>query len=104
MKQATRIMVDSCKDMIIGYGETVKIFKSLRSLAGKPGQRRSYKRLKELGMTLIFTPTPEPFSNILGLSIIGVAKYLEWCSLPLTICDLTEEGRKIFENLRLTSH
>ncbi len=101
MDNATHALIGSCMCTLSAYCELKKTFKNLQSLAGKPGQRRSYKRLKEIGLTLILTPTPEPFSDLLGLSILGAAKYLEWHSPPLTLSDIAEESRTIFKNMRL---
>lgn len=101
MREATRLLVASYEELISGYEDTIKNLKSLRSLAGKPSQRRSYNRLKELGITLILTPTPEPLSDVIGISILGIAKFLETHSSPLTLCDLAEESRTIFRNLRV---
>ncbi|MEM4234843.1 MAG: hypothetical protein QXU75_06820 [Candidatus Methanomethylicaceae archaeon] len=101
MRQATRALVGSCEEVLSAYCELQRTLKSLKSLAGKPGQRRSYKRLKEIGMTMLLTPTPEPFSDIIGISVLGIAKYLEWRSPPLTLSDVGEEIRTTFKNMRL---
>jgi len=52
-------------------------------------------------MTMILTPTPEPFSDIIGISLLGIAKYLEWRSPPLTLSDIGEEFRTTLKNIRI---
>ncbi len=68
VRQSTRALVGSYEETFSMLYELQTTLKSLKSLSGKPGQRRSYKRLKEIGMTMILTPTPEPFSDIIGIS------------------------------------
>lgn len=101
MRQATRALMGTCEETLTACREFQTTLKSLKSLAGKPGQRRSYRRLKEIGTALLLTPTPEPFSDIIGLSLLGIAKYLEWHSPPLTLSDLGEELRTVLKNLNL---
>ncbi|MGC8936671.1 MAG: hypothetical protein ACP5KV_04825 [Candidatus Methanomethylicaceae archaeon] len=101
MRQATSCLVGSCKDVISAYSELQENLKGLKRLVGKPGQRRSYERLKEIGLALILTPTPEPFSDVIGASILAFAKYLERRSPPLTLSDLRDELQKTLRNLHL---
>jgi len=95
------VLVGTCEETLSALCQLQTTLKGLKSLSGKPGQRRSYKRLKEIGMTMILTPTPEPFSNIIGISLLGIAKYLEWRSPPLTLSDIGEEFRTTLKNIRI---
>jgi hypothetical protein len=99
MKKATATLHESCRDSANAYSEVASSVKNMRSLVGKQGQRRSYAGLKSFGTALILAPSPEPFSDVVGLALIGIGTAAERRKPPLTILEMCEESRTIFRGL-----
>lgn len=99
MKKATTALKESCNESLHAYNELSSSLKSIKPLVGKPGPRRSYANLKRIGTTLLLIPSPEPFTDVLGLALIGAGVAAERRPPPLTIAELCEESRSVFKGL-----
>ncbi len=99
MKDACRALVDSCKDSAKAYEELDTGLRSLKGIVGSSGQRRSYKNLKRLGVAIILAPSPEPFTDLVGLALIGAGEAGERFRSPLTLSDMPEESYSLFKSL-----
>lgn len=99
MRSSTKMFVDS----LIEAGNAASCLslelRSLRALVGKPGQRRSLGGLKKVGTALLLTPTPEPFTDIAGLALIGIGALADRLGPPMTISEMSEEARSLFSSL-----
>ena len=100
MKQASKAISSSFQDSISAYDEMIRNLRSVQGLMGKPGRKRgSYNHLKRIGTAIILAPSPEPFTDLVGLALIGIAKGAEKHRPPLTICEMGEEGRSILKGI-----
>ena len=103
MKKTTAILHESCCESTYAYGEVSSSIKNVRTLVGKQGQSRSYAGLKNIGTALILAPSPEPFTDVVGLALIGIGTAAERRKPPLTIMEMCEESRTIFKGLSSSS-
>ncbi|MDH7556143.1 MAG: hypothetical protein ACQXXL_07155 [Candidatus Methanosuratincola sp.] len=102
MRSATRILADSAADAGSAASEVELGLRSLRALVGEPGKRRSLGNIKKVGTALLLTPTPELFSDIAGLALIGIGALAErWCC-PMTVSEMSREAGVIFRSLLCT--
>jgi len=99
MKKATMALKECCNESLHAYNELSSSLKSVKPMVGKPGQRKSYANLKHIGTTLLLIPSPEPFTDVLGLALIGAGVAKERYPPPLTIAELCEESRSVFKGL-----
>jgi len=100
MRRASQVITNSCQDSISACDELIRNLRSIRSLMGKPGRNsRSHNHLKSIGTAIILAPSPEPFTDLIGLALIGLAKGAEKHKPPLTICEMGEEGRSILRGI-----
>jgi len=99
MKDACRALIDSCKDSSKAYEELDTSLRSLRGVVGSSSQRRSYKNLKRLGVAIMLAPSPEPFTDLVGLALIGASEVGERVRPPLTLSDMPEESYSLFKSL-----
>jgi hypothetical protein len=49
-------------------------------------------------------PSPEPFTDLIGLALIGLAKGAEKHKSPLTICEMGEESRSMLKGIGSSSN
>jgi len=99
MKDACRALVASCKDGAKAYEELDTGLRSLKGVVGSSGQRRSYKNLKRLGVAMLLAPSPEPFTDLVGLALIGAGEVGDRIRSPLTLSDMLEESYSLFKSL-----
>jgi hypothetical protein len=99
MKETNQVLLDSYKDGVHAQKEIDCSLRSLKGLVGKTGQRRSFKNLKRLGTAIILAPSPEPFTDLIGLALIGAGEVGDRLKPPLTISEMSEEGASIFKDL-----
>lgn len=105
LKQASRAIASSCQDSIVAYGELMHNLKSVHGLMGKPGRKSgSYNHLKSIGTAMILAPSPEPFTDLIGLALIGFAKGAEKHKPPLTLCEIGEESHSILKGIRSSNN
>lgn len=104
MKKATATLHQSRQESVKAYTEVVSSVKSVQSLVGKQGQSRSYAGLKTIGTALILAPSPEPFTDAIGLALIGIGTAAERRKPPLTIVEMCEESRTILRGLSSSRH
>jgi len=90
---------ESCIESLHAYNQLASSLKSVKPMVGKPGQMRSHANLKRIGTTLLLIPSPEPFSDVLGLALIGAGVASERRPPPLTIAELCEESKSVFKGL-----
>ncbi len=98
MKDAKRALLESSRDAVCAYGDMAHNLGSVRGLMGRPSKGRACKHLKHIGAALLLTPTPEPFSDAIGLALIGVGTIAERMN-PLTLAGLSEEGGEILREV-----
>ncbi|MCQ8892967.1 MAG: hypothetical protein NQU41_06255 [Candidatus Methanosuratincola sp.] len=99
MRSATRILSESAADAGAAVGEVAFGLRSLRALVGEPGKRRSLGNLKKVGTALLLTPTPEPFSDIAGLALIGIGALAERWGCPMTVSEMSKEAGAVFRSI-----
>ena len=102
MKRAIQAVKESWGDRhetLQACGGLSSSLRSIRPLVGKPNQRGNSAGLKTIGTTLLLIPSPEPFTDVLGLALIGAGVAAERRPPPLTISELCEESRSIFTGL-----
>ena len=99
MKKTAATLHDSCRDSATAYAQVALSVKSVRNLVGKQGQRKNYAGLKSFGTALILAPSPEPFTDVIGLALIGIGTAAERRKPPLTITEMCEESRTILRGL-----
>lgn len=104
MKKATATLHQSCRESTDAYAQVASSVKNVRSLVGKNGQRRSYAGLRSIGTALILAPTPDPFTDVVGLALIGIGTAAERRKPPLTILEMCEESRTVFRGLSSSRH
>lgn len=104
MKKADQALVESCEDGSRAYTDINCSLRSLKSLVGNSGQGRRHKNLKRLGAAIILAPSPEPFTDIIGLALIGAGELGEHHKPPLTITEVGEETGNIFKDLLSSRH
>jgi len=98
-QKAIKILRGSCTDSLRAQTELSTSLKSVRSLIGKPTMKSSDRGLKKIGTALIMVPTPEPFSDIAGLALIGIGMAAERHKPPLTMTELCVEGSSILKGI-----
>ncbi len=98
MEDAKRALLESSRDAACAYEDMAHNLRSVRGLMGRPGKERVCKHLKHVGAALLLTPTPEPFSDAIGLALIGVGTIAEKMK-PLTLAGLSEEGGEILREV-----
>ncbi len=99
MRSAAKILVESAADAGATVCEVELGLRSLRALVGEPGKRRSLGNLKKVGTALLLTPTPEPFSDIAGLALIGIGALAERWLCPMTVSEMSREAGLVFRSL-----
>jgi len=99
MRRASQAVIESCYESLQACSDLICSLRSVQGLMGKPGQRRSYKHLKSMGTAMILAPTPEPFTDLIGLALISVGAAAEKRKTPLTISEMSEEGRSILKGI-----
>jgi len=99
MKKTAATLQESCRDSTMAYSQVATNLKNVRSLIGKHGKRRDYAGLKTFGTALILAPSPEPFTDVVGLALFGIGTAAERRKPPLTILEMCEESRTIFRGL-----
>ncbi|MEN3035410.1 MAG: hypothetical protein ABC537_03810 [Candidatus Methanosuratincola sp.] len=99
MRSATRILSESAADSGTAVGEAALGLRSLRDLVGEPGKRRSLGNLKKVGTALLLTPTPEPFSGIAGLALVGIGALAERWGCPMTVSEMSREAGAVFRSI-----
>ncbi|GEM_PF-743517 len=99
MRAACKALVDSCNDGARAYDEFEAGLRSLKGIVGSSSQRRSCRNLKRLGVAIMLAPSPEPFTDLVGLAMIGAGEVEELLSPPLTLSDMPEAVNSIFESL-----
>lgn len=102
MRSATRSLVESATDAGSAAADIELGLRSLRALVGEPGKRRSLGNLKKVGCALLLTPTPEPFSDIAGLALIGIGALAERWFCPMTVSEMSREAGFIFRSILTT--
>lgn len=102
MRSATKILAESAADAGAAVGEVELGLRSLRALVGQPGKRRSLGNLKKVGTALLLTPTPEPFSDVAGLALIGIGALAERWFCPMTVSEMSREAGLVFRSLLCT--
>jgi hypothetical protein len=104
MKGTAATLHESCRDSTTAYAQVASSVKSIRSLVGKQGTSRNYAGLKKFGTALVLAPSPEPFTDVIGLALIGIGTAAERRKPPLTIMEMCEESRMIFRGLNSSLH
>jgi len=104
MKKSAATLHESCRDSASAYAQVASNMKSVRNLVGKQGTSRNYAGLKSFGTALILAPSPEPFTDVIGLALIGIGTAAERRKPPLTITEMCEESRTIFRGLNSSRH
>ncbi len=104
MKKANQALVESCEDGSNALNGINYSIRSLKGLVGRAGQRGQNRNLKRLGTAIILAPSPEPFTDIIGLALIGAGEIGEHRKPPLTITEVGEETCTIFKDLFSSRH
>jgi hypothetical protein len=105
MKKACEALAASGKENLQAHADLESSLRSLKKIVGKPGQKAGGDRgLKKIGVALLLAPTPEPFSDMVGLALIGIGVASEHHNPPLTLCELGGEGRSILKELEKSRH
>lgn len=104
MKKACEALAESCRDGLQAHSDLESNIRSLKTMVGKPGQRGADKGLKKIGVALLLAPTPEPFTDIVGLALIGIGVASERHKPPLTIFELGEEGHSLIKGIEKSRH
>jgi len=99
MRSSTRNLVESAADAGSAAADIELGLRSLRALVGEPGKRRSLGSLKKVGCALLLTPTPEPFSDLAGLALIGIGALAERWLCPMTVSEMSQEAGFIFRSI-----
>jgi len=99
MKKAIQAMKESCHESFQACDGLSSSLNSIKPLVGKPNRKSNSAGLKTIGTTLLLIPSPEPFTDVLGLALIGAGVAAERRQPPLTITELCEESRSIFKGL-----
>jgi hypothetical protein len=104
MKKTAATLHESCRDSTTAYAQVALSVKNVSNLVGKQGQHRNYAGLKSFGTALMLAPSPEPFSDVIGLALIGIGTAAERRKPPLTITEMCEESRTMLRGLNSSRH
>ena len=99
MKKACEALRASCTESLQAHDDLSASLNSVKKLVGKPTQGSSSKGLKRIGVALLLAPSPEPFTDIVGIALIGVGAAAERHKPPLTISELCIEGSSIVKGI-----
>ncbi|MDI9643883.1 MAG: hypothetical protein QFX35_01540 [Candidatus Verstraetearchaeota archaeon] len=99
MREANRLLADCARDASCSVSDLARELNSIRTIIGEPSRKQSKGGLKRLGTALLLTPSPEPFSDLLGLALIGAGALADRVGHPLTISELSTEAGPLFRSI-----
>lgn len=99
MRKVDRLLAESATDASWATRDLDIEIRELRAFVGEARSRRGTGGLKRLGTALLLAPTPEPFTDILGLTLIGAGALADRMGHPLTISEISAEAGSLLRSI-----